>query len=245
MCAILHMHMICIYIGRTHLPLIQRLRKHVTTANAHSEDCHLHQLLRSTNIEDWYIVPLEVVWGKFRAAIAERYWWDKYRRWAITDLLPAVPNDDGKPSKKVPHRAAQVLCSLSGAQADHDFARAAALQKEAAIVACEMNIPVFMPAYIHVPYLAGPKKPYFARIITKLLRKMRCTSWEQQALKSRIFFVRTVPYTVRSVFEHHSNKESVSVICLSATALNPLATHGNRLLQLQHTKATLHCFLFP
>ena len=78
--AILHMHMICIYIGRTHLPLIQRLREHITTANAQSEDCHLHQLLRSTNIEDWYIVPLELVWGRLRAAIAERYWWDKYRR---------------------------------------------------------------------------------------------------------------------------------------------------------------------
>ena len=78
--AILHMHMICIYIGRTHLPLIQRLRKHITTANAHREDCHLHQLLRSTNIEDWYIVPLEFVWSKPRVAIAERYWWDKDRR---------------------------------------------------------------------------------------------------------------------------------------------------------------------
>ena len=98
--AILHMHMICIYIGRTHLPLLQRLRKHITTANAHSEDCHLHQLLRSTNIEDWYIVPLELVWGKFRAAIAERYWWDQYRRLAINDIPPAVPNDDGKPAKR-------------------------------------------------------------------------------------------------------------------------------------------------
>ena len=99
-----------------------------------------------------------------------------------------------------------MLRSLSAARADHDFARAAALQKEAAIVAREMNIPLFMPAYIRVPYLARPQKPYFARIITRLLRKVPCTSWERQALKSHIFLVRTVPYTVRSVFEHHSNK---------------------------------------
>ena len=119
---------------------------------------------------------------------------------------PAIPNDDGKPSKKVPHRPVQVLRSLSAARADHGFAKAAPLQKEAAIVAREMNIPLFMPAYIRVPYLTGPQKPYFARIITRLLRKVPCTSWERQALKSRIFLVRTIPYTLRSVFEHHSNK---------------------------------------
>ena len=59
--AILHLHMICIYVGRTHFALIQRLRKHITTALAHAEDGRLHQLLRSTNLEDWYIVPLKIV----------------------------------------------------------------------------------------------------------------------------------------------------------------------------------------
>ena len=59
--AIPYLHMICIYIGRTHLALIQRLRKHITIALARSEDCHFHQLLRTPNIEEWYIVPLELV----------------------------------------------------------------------------------------------------------------------------------------------------------------------------------------
>ena len=40
------------------------------------------------------------------------------------------------------------------------------------------------------------KKPYFARIITHMLCKVSCSAWERQALKSRIFLVRTVPHTV-------------------------------------------------
>ena len=63
-----------------------------------------------------------------------------------------------------------------------------------------------MPAYVRVPYLMGLQKPLFTRIITRRLRKVPCTSWERQALRSRIFIVRTVPHTVRSVFEMHSNQ---------------------------------------
>ena len=204
--AILHLHMICIYVGRTHLALIQRLRKHITTALAHAEDSRLHQLLRTTNLEVWYIVPLQAVWGKLPAAIAERAWWDKYSRWAINDLPPAIPHENGKPCKKVPHRAVQVFRSLSVAKADRDFVRTAAVQKEAANIARELQIPLFMPAYVRVPYLNGEQKPAFARIITRMLRRVQCTSWERQALKSRIFLVRTVPHTTRSIFERHSNK---------------------------------------
>ena len=36
--AVLHCHMLCIYVGRTSLALIQRLRKHITTKLAHAED---------------------------------------------------------------------------------------------------------------------------------------------------------------------------------------------------------------
>ena len=57
--AIMHLHMICIYIRHTHIALIQRMRKHITTAMACSEDCHLQQLLRATHIEDWFVAPLQ------------------------------------------------------------------------------------------------------------------------------------------------------------------------------------------
>ena len=112
-CAVLHPHMICVYIGRTHLALVQRLRKHITAALAHTEDCNFHQLLRSTNIEDWYIVLLQLVWGKFAATIAERDWWHKYRRWAINGLPPAVPTDDLKPCKTKYHTVLCKCCAAS------------------------------------------------------------------------------------------------------------------------------------
>ena len=60
--------------------LVRRLQKHITTAPSRTEDYHFHQLLCSTNIEDWYIVPFMLLWGKFSAAIAERNWWHEYRR---------------------------------------------------------------------------------------------------------------------------------------------------------------------
>ena len=124
----------------------------------------------------------------------------------------------------------------------------AALQKEAAIVARELQIPLFTPAYLRTPYLTGPQKPYFASVITRLLRKVPCTSWERQALKSRIFLVRTVPHTVRSVFERHSNKTECSSApppCHCHTSLRatweqagPLTIYDGHLamlpLQLQH-----------
>ena len=110
------------------------------------------------------------------------------------------------PVKRYPTRAVQVLRSLSAAEADNDYARAAALQKEAAIVAREWQIPLFTRAYMRIPYLTGPQEPYFARVITRLLRKVPCTSRERQALKSRIFLVRMVPRTVRSVFERQRNE---------------------------------------
>ena len=86
--AVLHCHMLCIYVGRTSLALIQRLRKHITTALAHAEDNRFHQLLRTTNLADWMIVPLEIVWDDWSAALAERYWWDKFRRWCVNDMPP-------------------------------------------------------------------------------------------------------------------------------------------------------------
>ena len=111
--AILHLHMICIYIFRTYLALIRLVREHVTRALTRAEDYTLHRLLHSTNLEDWYIVPLQLVWGKLHVAVAQRPWWDKYRQWAINNLPAAVPQDVEKPKKKVPHGAVQVLRSLS------------------------------------------------------------------------------------------------------------------------------------
>ena len=69
---ILHCHMLCVYVGRTVSALIQRLRKHFTTAMAHAEDSRFHEQLRCTDLADWLIVPLEIVWSSWEAAVAER-----------------------------------------------------------------------------------------------------------------------------------------------------------------------------
>ena len=76
----LHCHMLCVYIGGTTAALIQRLRKHFTTALAHSEDNRFHEQLRCIDLAEWLIVPLEIVSSSWEAAVAERYWWDKFHR---------------------------------------------------------------------------------------------------------------------------------------------------------------------
>ena len=43
--AMVHVYMLCIYVGKTTLPLLQRLRKHHTTATACTEDSSFHDLL--------------------------------------------------------------------------------------------------------------------------------------------------------------------------------------------------------
>ena len=59
--AVLHCHMLCVHIGRTTHALIKRLRKHITTALAHIEGSRFHEMLRSTDLADWMIVPLALV----------------------------------------------------------------------------------------------------------------------------------------------------------------------------------------
>ena len=43
-----HISMMCVYIGKTTLDLLQRLRKHQTDAFAHVDTCLVHAILRKT-----------------------------------------------------------------------------------------------------------------------------------------------------------------------------------------------------
>ena len=127
-----------VYICWTDISLIQRLRKHITIALAHAKDSRFHQLLRSTNLADWIIVPLEVVWNDWTAALAERYWWDRFRQWCLNDMPPGVPRTHEKPSKLTPKKVTELLRTLAAARADWDFPRVAALKKEIAAVSAEL-----------------------------------------------------------------------------------------------------------
>ena len=198
-------HMLCAYIGRTTHALIKRLRKHISTTLAHTEDSRFHEMLRSTDLADWMIVPVELVWSEWEAAVAERYWWDKFRRWCLNDMPPRIPTSSAKPSKLMPRRALQIIRSLSAARLANDFPRVAALKKEIALIGAELQLPLLISAIIRVPYMTGQYKLAVAPVINALLRRVPCTSWERQAMRGRIQLVRTVPHTVRRCFESQSN----------------------------------------
>ena len=55
---VFHVHLFCLYIGRTKGALITRLRKQWTAARNGSEDSPFYSLLCRTGIQDWTIAPL-------------------------------------------------------------------------------------------------------------------------------------------------------------------------------------------
>ena len=198
--------MLCVYVGCTTQALIQHLRKHFTTALAHKEDNRFHELLCTTDLAEWVIVPLEIVWNGWDAAIAERYWWDKDRRWCLNDMPPGVPHEGSKPSKMMPQGAVQVIRNLTATRQAQDFPRIAALNREVALLTAELQLPPLIPAVVCVRYMTGRQKVAVSRVINSMLRRVQCTTWERQVLRGRIRVVRTVPHTVHQCFEYQANK---------------------------------------
>ena len=90
-CVVFHVHLFCLYIGRTEGALITRLRKHWTTASSGSEDSPFYSLLCRTGIQDWTIAPLQWTDCETTACFLERAWWSKWQRWALNACAPAVP----------------------------------------------------------------------------------------------------------------------------------------------------------
>ena len=162
-------------------------------------------MLRSTDLADWMIVPLEIVWSDWEAAIAERYWWDKFRKWCLNDVPLGFPTSSAKPSKLMPQRPVQTIRSLTAARLANDYPRIAALKKEIASIGAELQLPLLLPAIVRVPYMTRQQKLAISWKINALLRHVPYTSWERQALCGRIRVVRTVPHTVRRCFESEAN----------------------------------------
>ena len=88
--AMIHVHMLCIYVGKTTLPLLQRLRKHGTTADACAEDSSFHEMPRATGLAEWTRIPFHFTTDEIRACYLERDWWSRLKRWALNDCAPAV-----------------------------------------------------------------------------------------------------------------------------------------------------------
>ena len=188
---ILHRHILCVCVGRTVSALIQRLRKHFTTAMAHTEDSRFHEQFRCTDLADWLIVPLEIVWSSWEAAVAERSWWDKFRRWVLNDMPPRIPHDGAKMSKLVPQRAVQAIRNLTTARATRDFPRIAALRTEIGSISIELQLPLLIPDVIRVPCMTGEQKLCISKVVNSMMRKVK--------------------YTVRRCFEAESNKCEKSI----------------------------------
>ena len=135
-------------------------------------------------------------------------------------MPPGVPIETVKTSKLLPQRDVQTILNLSAARAAQDFPRIAALKKEICSSRIQLQLPLLVCAVVRVPYMRGTQKLRVSRVITCMLRKVQCTSWEHQALQGWIRVVRTVPHTVRRWIESQSNQceksLDASVCCCTA-----------------------------
>ena len=139
-----HVHMLCVYVGKTHLACVRRLRKHGTTAAVGAEDCRFHAMLRQTGLHEWTPIPLQYVFDDVEGCFVERDWWFRLKRWALDDNAPAVPTfvHQGPPSAQKSKRLRQLLEQIWVAQQDGDFARKRAISNKLNTVATDLDIPL-------------------------------------------------------------------------------------------------------
>ena len=95
-----HLYYSVVYVGITHQAPVRRLRKHMTDALASTDGSSLHEFMTRSNLEDRGIAPLEYVNDSWWAAVRERHWWYVFRRWALNDVAPGIP-DRENPLKTV------------------------------------------------------------------------------------------------------------------------------------------------
>ena len=205
-----HVHMLCVYIGKTHLAPVQRLRKHGTNATAGAEDSRFHAMLRQTGLHEWTPIPLQYVSEDVEGCFVEREWWFRLKRWAPNDNAPAVPAEvhRGPPPAQKSKRLQQLLEQMRVAQQDGDFARKCAISNELTSLATYLDIPLARTTPVIVPYLK-PSTPYITRAINQLVRSKGLSLAQRQAVLSHIVAVRSVPLTVRRAFESAANKQGV------------------------------------
>ena len=133
---IFHVHLFCLYIGRTECALVQRLRKHWTIARSGSEDNPFYNMLLRTGIHHWTIAPLQFTDCEIKACFLERAWWFKWRKWALNACAPAIPfaTDTAAPPPQHTKRLGTMLRRLHSARIDRDFAQIHFLQKEVSAI---------------------------------------------------------------------------------------------------------------
>ena len=89
---VFHLHLFCLYIGKTEGPLVTRLRKHWTTARSEAEESPFYNMLCRTGIHHWTITPLQWTDCDITLCFLERAWWFKWKKWALNACAPAIPS---------------------------------------------------------------------------------------------------------------------------------------------------------
>ena len=142
---VFHLYLSVLYVGQTHLALVQRLRKHLIDAAAGTDNSTLHRLMATTDSADWGIGVLQYVGDTWSTAVRERAWWWQLRRWAINDIPPGIPDPAAGITSYargwMNQKVLRVLRELRSAQDSHDYARAKFLQAELQDMARDLQVP--------------------------------------------------------------------------------------------------------
>ena len=202
-----HTYLLTCYAGKTTLATTQRLRKHVTTTQAGSEESSFHDLLRNTTELHWQLIPVELVDNHDLACYRERHWWHTTQQWAINDTAPALPSGTGaSPAAQHTKQLQATLRQAHVARINKDYAHAAILNKDIERIANRLNIPLCRPVNITVPYITPEQRSHIQTIIRRMVRHTQRSSWERQAIRARIRVVASSPLNVRRAFERLANK---------------------------------------
>ena len=103
------------------------------------------------------------------------------------------------------HETATVLRRLHTTRIDRDYAQCHFLQKEAAAICSELNIPYVPALVVKVPDLTGPQHAAIRSVIRSLVKNVPVPRWHKQAIRASIRVVRTVPHSLRKVVEKQEN----------------------------------------
>ena len=182
--AISHIHLLCLYIGKTRDPLIKRPRKHWTTAKAGTEESPFSDMLCETGIHEWTIVPRQFTASAVRVGYFERDRWFWWRKWALNACAPAVPSssDLTPPAPQHMKQFTFLLRLLHTACADRDYARINFLQRESDGPAKQLNIAAVSNLVVRVPYMDGMQQRCIHAVVGNMVKQKQCPCWERQAL---------------------------------------------------------------
>ena len=212
----IHTYLLVCYAGKTTLATTQRLRKHVTTTHAGTEDSSFHDLLRNTKELHWTLVPVELVDSQQLACYRERSWWHKVEKWAVNDTAPALPSDTSHvPAAQHTKQLQTTLRQAHIARINRDYVQAAILNKDVERIASQLNIPMCRPGNVTDPYMTPGQRSSIQQIVNRMVRHTQRSSWERQAIRARIRVIPSSPLNVRRAFERFANKHDKSTARLA------------------------------